>query len=199
MKQGRKLAGTSGIEAVKNQVRGNVARYRSCAFNPNDTTATSNFRTSIRQSLLTARFKLRPGEHEEFLEWFKNILRQELGSEYDLGFGFDYLNGVITSKRVELGKEISWIAARIRAEASQLNDFRAQAELVEDRILRDDLDGALQAISAISSQFGETMWGIQLRMTLHHRLGGLEAQKSYLEDSSISAPKRHSILPRISH
>ena len=149
MKQDRNAAGTSRIEAVKNQVRGNVARHRSRAFNHDDLTATSSFRTSIRQSLLTARIKLRPGEHEEFLVWFKSILRQELGSEHDLGFGFDYLNGVITSKHVELRKEISWISARIRAEASQLNDFRAQAELVEDLILRDDIDGALQASEAM--------------------------------------------------
>lgn len=165
----------------QHRTRGIISGYKSNRFiKGKNNHISSRFRSAIREHLLDARVTLHPSQFRDFLEWNESQIKTQLPELVRTSIGYDDLSGVITSApKASLGLELHWISERIKVVARKINAFRLKAEKIECFVFSGDIEAAINELQVIESEFGSSMWGIQLRIALEEQVGGLERQKSY--------------------
>ncbi len=191
-KRSYKAKQLGSLDRAKNNFRGVFSQRRRRGFLEEDTARNRVFRTNLRKALLDARLLVNPEDYDELISWLRGMMKQELGQDHDLNFGYDYLNGVIVSPRATLEREILWVSSRIQSEAAQINEFTSFLQSIEGSILQNDPREAVEKLEVFCEKYGQTMWSVQLGIATRHRLGGLEDQKAFLEE--IRAKHRRGIL-----
>lgn len=169
------------MQAQQNQVRGSISRLRSRAFSSHSGAPPLRvFRQDLLANLLSARAELPAQLYGDFLAWVQEVVPRVVPEFTGQPIQFDYLAGFSHRARpVSLAKEIQWIVRRAALASVQLSAFRRQAKAVEQRVFEGDWDAVLRMLESVAAEFGESYWGIQLRMAVEQARHGLEAQKQY--------------------
>lgn len=165
----------------QHKIRGLISDYRSHEFTKGKTShSTSNFRSAIRELFLDARVSLRQDQFSDFLEWVENQIKAQLPELEYSPIGYGDLSGIFTeAPKATLELELCWITERIKVATSKINSFRLKAEEVEFLALKGDFEAAIEKLQIIESEFGASIWAVQLRIALEQQAGGLERQKRY--------------------
>ena len=123
---------------------------------------------------------MRPSQFDSFLTWINHQKETQLLDVAQLPVGYEELTGVYTRAPVaSLERELLWITARIRADATRLNEFRLAATEIERLIFGSEFEQAINALEFMELAFGATLWSVQLRIAIEQHAGGLERQKRY--------------------
>lgn len=170
--------------AQQNFLRGSISQFRSKSYSKKDKRreALHSLRRGISENLLDSRLVLPESQFRNFLTWQKDTVHTLVPDSVQKPIAYDYLGGFYSQTlkiETSLAREMLWIARRLECEHKRINQFRAQAEKIEDLVFHRRLSEALDEIREFSKAHGESFWAIQLRIALEQSVGGLDAQKKY--------------------
>ena len=181
----------------QNLVRGSISALRRKWVDESAVDPYRRFRSALAKDLLTARHAIEPAHYDGYLEWYHNTIRNVVPDHFQRPIGFDFLGGLhLKVPKMSLEREVEWITKRIAHENETINKFRDIAGEIEFLVTQGDYDQAIEFIKSASTSFGETYWGVQLRIALEHASGGLEAHKQYL--SILKAAQMRGLLSFVS-
>lgn len=174
------LSESKSALALQNRFRGLVSAYKSRRFVKDKTDDQAlRFREGVREIYLDARVKLTKEFFSEFIEWVDHQSETQLPDLKLIPRAYDHLTGVITKSFVGLEKELHWLVARLNSRSIELKSFRSAVPNLEKLILENKFDEAISIVETLNTEFGVTMWSVQLRIFLEQMNGGLESQKKY--------------------
>ncbi|HDX8940822.1 hypothetical protein [Klebsiella michiganensis] len=169
----------------QNLFRGLVSKYRSKKFKTDETgigniNSATLFRRGLEELLLETRAKITWGEYKHFLSWVTFQINSQLKEINTIDIGYSYLAGVYNkSPSVSLEDELRWITARIVNDSEKINTFRFLANEIEKSLFSMSFDNAELILDKIDSDFGVSLWTVQLRIAIKNLNSGLETQKKY--------------------
>ncbi|MFL1873621.1 hypothetical protein ACIKT0_00050 [Hansschlegelia beijingensis] len=130
--------------------------------------------------MMMARTSVDRGSYDEFFRAFKASTLVERNNLKRIPVGSDYLYGMIEAPRLSLVDEIAWVAARLRSNSGEINEFLLSSSQLDAEIWGGRLEDALGRIEHIERQYGFSMWQLSLRIALEQQVGGIERQKEYV-------------------
>lgn len=79
-----------------------------------------------------------------------------------------------------LKNELYWATNWIETQTSQINTYLDTRNKIQDLILEDKLDQAINVIDSFIKQYGWSFWAIEIRCVLEKNLNGMEGLMKWL-------------------
>ena len=118
-------------------------------------------------------------KNSKTFSWFKNQLfpMEMVDLHYD----------IFMSKHTDIKKMLIWYALLISNNKEQINKYVAKKKEFEVALINGRYDGANASLSEIEKLMGYSFWSIDSRLALYEYSIGLEKNKEYLEEISLSS------------
>ncbi|HEY2068289.1 MAG TPA: hypothetical protein VGG48_01945 [Rhizomicrobium sp.] len=138
------------------------------------------YRERIRAVLLKARDELEPSAWPEFLGWLGKVTAA--GSRgVQRAFSYGIMRPMLMAPRISVSDELDWLAKRLGSHINELSSFRQTADRLNIAFWDGNERTVWDLLQTIESDFGTSLWSMELRIALEQFFHGLEAQKAYLE------------------
>ncbi|QNW91634.1 hypothetical protein IC799_01075 [Acinetobacter seifertii] len=184
----------SNINILKDKVRGMIGSYRSYdSLNKINIRKSIDIDNQVAEILSTARETLASDEQAIFLIWVKESINYQLRS-------YPKAYGIVKDDENELKdqkKDVEWIIIYLKAYEKKIFDYLNYKRKINYNLFNGDYENALQLLDDLDRELNESLWSINLRITILQTFYGLEEQKSYLE--KVKKKYKYGLIPFLAH
>lgn len=192
----RKAKSTKSKQNFENQVRGILSKTKSSRYTEGNKFSPKHyFHRELGKVFLNARLHLNANDSKAFLCWTTKLVAATT-AKLDIPTDFAAIGTIQrNAKTTDLQSELTWINLRINESASLIVLHCTFAQEIQRLVLLGEYADAIKELISHDEKIGESLWSVQLRISLESLDGDMEAQKKY--SSQIRRERRVGLLPFI--